>query len=98
MPSSIDPFVLTPSVDRRASVTLGYDARLPNTNSRDGDEDRLARGDDDGVLVVRGEAAVRRADRPPVALQDAAPMPRGEDRLDGDDQSVRKAAAAAGVR
>ena len=52
-----------------------------------GEQDRLALGDDDGVLVMGGETAVGGTDRPAVAVERDAAGARGDDGLDGDDEA-----------
>ena len=44
-------------------------------------------GDDDGVLVVSGEAAVGGADGPAIAVEGDAARGGGDDGLDGDDEA-----------
>src|ERR1017187_7882337 len=57
----------------------------------------LTLGDHHGVLVVRREASIGRADGPPVALQFPLAAPGGDDGLDGDDQSFVQSGAATRV-
>ena len=52
-----------------------------------GEKDGVALGDDDGVLVVGGEAAVGGADGPAVAVERDAAGAGGDDGLDGDDEA-----------
>jgi hypothetical protein len=49
---------------------------------------RLALRDDQRVFIMRGQAPVRRADGPAVALQDALAFAGGDDGLDRDDQPL----------
>ena len=44
-------------------------------------------GDDDGVLVVSGEAAIGGTDGPAVAVEGDAAGGGGDDGLDGDDEA-----------
>src|SRR5690242_2710548 len=53
-----------------------------------GQANRSILGDDQGVLVMRREAAITRSDRPSISLQNTAACPGGDDWLDGDDQSL----------
>ena len=64
---------------------------------RGGEQDRVALGDDDGVLVVGGEAAVGGADGPAVAVERDAACAGRDDGLDGDDKALSEEMAGAGV-
>src|SRR5277367_2671281 len=61
------------------------------------EEDRRAFRDDDGVLVVSGEAAVSRADGPAIAVEGYAAGACGDDGLDRDHQAVGEEVARFGV-
>src|SRR5271155_4142173 len=62
-----------------------------------GEKDGVAFGDDDGVLVVGGEAAVGGADGPAVAVEGDAACGGGDDRLDRDYEAFDKEMASVGV-
>jgi len=65
--------------------------------SRGSEQDGVALGDDDGVFVVGGEAAVGGADGPAVAVEGNAAGSSGDDGLDGDDQAFGEEMAGFGI-
>src|SRR5580692_8759172 len=71
--------------------------RVGRLRLRGGKQDRFVFGDDDGVLVEGGEAAVGGADGPPVAVEGDAAGGCGDDGLDGDDEAFGEEMAGAGI-
>src|SRR5690606_9398666 len=70
----------------RAWSGIGYPSLAIGLRRRE-DQGLIPR-DHDGVLVMRGQAAVRGGDGPPVRAGPGAPRARGDDRLEGDDESL----------
>src|SRR5580700_4083198 len=71
--------------------------RVGRLRLRGGKQNRLTLGDDDGVFVVGGEAAVGGADGPAVAVERDAASGGGDDGLDGDHETFGEEIAGAGV-